>query len=129
MADQLSMTDISGPKVWRRAPTRRRSAPQRGFPNCRHAAAETRRSAGWHHPYARDADGFQRGENMSPADLPRFRIMAVLTDRCTGQFDASPWVGENWITGLYLGGGRFLWGRFRDVDVASHTCSFSPDQL
>ena len=66
---------------------------------------------------------------MSPADLPRLKILAVLTDRCTGQYDLSPWVGENWITGLYLGGGRFLWGRFRDVDSAALRCSFCPDEL
>jgi hypothetical protein len=66
---------------------------------------------------------------MSPADLPRFQILAILTDRCPGRFDPSSWVGENWITGLYLGGGRFLWGRFRDVDAAARTCSFSPEHL
>jgi hypothetical protein len=45
-----------------------------------------------------------------------------------GCFDASSWVGEGWIAGLYLGGGRFLWGRFRDIDTAARTCSFYPDQ-
>jgi hypothetical protein len=66
---------------------------------------------------------------MSPADLPRFEILAVLKDRCTGRFDLSQWVGENWIAGLYLGGNRFLWGRFGDVDAERRTCSFVPDQL
>jgi hypothetical protein len=66
---------------------------------------------------------------MTPADLPHFKVLAVLTDRCTGQFDPSPWVGDNWIAGLYLGAGRFVWGRFHNVDAAARTCSFSPHQL
>lgn len=69
-----------------------------------------------------------RRESMSPADLPRFAILAVLEDRCTGRFDPSPWVGDNWIAGLYLSGNRFQWGRFHEVDAAKRTCSFSPDQ-
>src|SRR4051794_10047638 len=65
---------------------------------------------------------------MGPADLPRFLVVDVHTDCCAGVFDSSPWVGENWIAGLYLGGSRFLWGRFRQVDEAARTCSFSPDE-
>ncbi len=64
---------------------------------------------------------------MSPFDLPRFAIVSILQDRCTGQFDPSPWVGNDWIAGLYLGGNRFIWGRFCDVDAEMRTCSFSPD--
>jgi hypothetical protein len=64
---------------------------------------------------------------MGTADLPRFLVVDVHTDCCTGVFDSSPWVGENWIAGLYLGGSRFLWGRFRQVDKAARTCSFHPD--
>jgi hypothetical protein len=75
------------------------------------------------------AFGFERGESVSPADLPRFTVLGVLTDRCTGRFDPSPWVGENWITGLHLGGSRFLWGRFHDVDAAARTCSFCPNRI
>ena len=66
---------------------------------------------------------------MTPADLPRFEVLAMLADCCKGRFDLSPWVGDNWITGLYLGGNRFLWGRFRDVDGPARTCSFSPNQV
>ena len=80
------------------------------------AAAELGRSA-------------SRGASMSPSDLPRFAALKVLTDRCTGQFCLSPWVGENWITGFLLEGSRFLWGRFRDVNLAARTCSFTPDSL
>lgn len=66
---------------------------------------------------------------MRPDELPRFEIMAVLNDRCTGRFDPSPWVSENGIAGLYLGGHRFMWGRFRDVEAETRTCSFAPDQV
>jgi hypothetical protein len=66
---------------------------------------------------------------VNPAGLPHFTVTAVHQDCCTGQFDPSPWVGEGWIAGLYFGGGRFLWGRFRDVDSAAHTGSFYPDQV
>jgi hypothetical protein len=65
---------------------------------------------------------------VGPADLPHFTVTAVDADRCTGRFDVSSWVGEGWIAGLYLGGGRFLWGRFRDIDMETRTCSFYPDQ-
>lgn len=66
---------------------------------------------------------------MSPVDFPRFELMTILNDHCTGLFEPSPWVGENWIAGLYLGGHRFMWGRFRDVDTETRTCSFTPDQV
>ena len=45
----------------------------------------------------------------------------------SADFDPSPWAEENAIAGLYLGGGRFLWGRFSQVDRAGTTCSFAPD--
>ncbi len=64
---------------------------------------------------------------MTPADLPRFVVVALHQGRCTGQFDPSPWVGENWIAGLHLGGARFLWGRFSDIDLAARTSSFTPE--
>jgi len=64
---------------------------------------------------------------MGPDKLPRFVVLTVFKDHCMGRFDPSPWVSENWISGLYLGDGRFVWGRFRDVDAAAHTCSFLPD--
>lgn len=66
---------------------------------------------------------------MGPADLPHFSVSGSLGDRYRGLFDASPWVGEDWIAGLYLGGGRFLWGRFRDVDAEARSCSFRPDEV
>ncbi len=65
---------------------------------------------------------------MSPSDLPQLTILAVNDDRCVVRFDPSPWVGDNWIVGLHLGGSQFLWGRFHDVDLAHRTCAFSPDQ-
>ena len=65
---------------------------------------------------------------MGPADLPRFLVVDLQPDCCSGVFDSSPWVGENWIAGLYLGGSRFLWGRFCEVDNTARTCSFHPDQ-
>jgi hypothetical protein len=64
---------------------------------------------------------------MQPADLPHFTVAALHSDSCEGRFDPSPWVGEGWITGLYLAGGRFLWGRFRDIDLPARTCLFCPD--
>jgi hypothetical protein len=66
---------------------------------------------------------------VGPADLPHFVVAAVHEDRCTGRFAPSPWIGEGWIAGLYLGGGRFLWGRFRGVDEAKRTASFYPNQV
>lgn len=66
---------------------------------------------------------------MGPTDLPQFAVAAIHSHWCTGSFDLSPWVGDGWIAGLYRGGGRFVWGRFRDVDVAARTCSFYPDQV
>src|SRR5436853_5746330 len=74
------------------------------------------------------AIGFRRCRSMEPTGLPHFAVAAVRGDCCTGRFGASSWVGEGWIAGLYLGGGRFLWGRFRDVDATAHTCSFYPDE-
>jgi hypothetical protein len=65
---------------------------------------------------------------VGPADLPHLAIAAIRADCCAGHFDPSPWVGEGWIGGLYVGGGRFLWGRFRQVDPAAPTCAFYPDQ-
>jgi hypothetical protein len=56
-------------------------------------------------------------------------IAQVKSDRCTGHYDPSSWVGEGWIGGLYLGAGRFIWGRFRHVDATARTCSFHPDQV
>jgi hypothetical protein len=63
---------------------------------------------------------------VGPDDLPHFAVAAVHSSYCTGRFDSSPWVGENWIAALYLGSGRFLWGRLRDIDMATRTCSFYP---
>ena len=34
---------------------------------------------------------------------------------------------DGWIAGIYLGGGRFLWGRFREVDAGARTCVFCQD--
>lgn len=65
---------------------------------------------------------------MRPADLPHFTVSASRDDGYPGRFDASPWVGEGWIAGLYLGDGCFLWGRFRDVDAGAQTCVFCPDE-
>jgi hypothetical protein len=63
-----------------------------------------------------------------PVDLPHFTITTIHPTYCTGRFDPSPWIGNDWIAGLYLGAGRFLWGRLRDVDLVARTCSFYPDQ-
>ena len=63
---------------------------------------------------------------MTLGDLPRYSVVEVRPDCCWGHFDPSPWVGENWIAGLYLGNGRFLWGRFRLVDTKARSCSFFP---
>src|SRR5262245_61341520 len=65
---------------------------------------------------------------MSPSDLPHLTIDAVEPDCWTGRYDPSKWVGEGWIGAIHLGGSHFIWGRFRNVNVASRTCSFCPDQ-
>ena len=64
---------------------------------------------------------------MNPADLPHLRISAINTDCCVGHFDASPWIGENWIGYIYTGEGPFIRGRFREVDLDASTCAFYPD--
>ena len=64
---------------------------------------------------------------MHPSDLPRLEISAVNADCGIGRFDPSPWMGEGWIGYLYVGEGRFIRGRFRDIDVSRRTCSFYPD--
>jgi hypothetical protein len=64
---------------------------------------------------------------MSPADLPRFSVTATHGGICGGRYDPSPFIGERWIGCVYLGDGRFIWGRFIRVDQAQHTCDFLPD--
>ena len=64
---------------------------------------------------------------MNPTAFPHFAVSELRGDGYIGQFDASPWVKQDWIAYVYVGGGRFLWGRFRDVDAAAQTCSFWPD--
>jgi hypothetical protein len=64
---------------------------------------------------------------MGPEMLPRLRAVTISEGCILGRFDPSPWAKENAIAGLYLGGGRFLWGRFSQVDRAGTTCSFAPD--
>jgi hypothetical protein len=66
---------------------------------------------------------------MLPANLPHFLVLDVREDCCCGKFEASRWVGENWTTVLFLGADRFLWGRFREVNVGAQTCKFYPDQI
>jgi hypothetical protein len=64
---------------------------------------------------------------MGPEVLPLFRAVTIREGCLVGRFDASPWAEENAIAGLYLGGGRFLWGRFSGVDRTAATCEFRPD--
>jgi hypothetical protein len=64
---------------------------------------------------------------MGPEVLPKFRAETISEGRILGRFDPSPWAEENAIAGLHLDGGRFLWGRFSQVDLAVGTCSFAPD--
>jgi hypothetical protein len=59
--------------------------------------------------------------------LPKFWAETIGEGSIVGRLDPSPWAKENEIAGLYLGGGRFLWGRFSRVDRAEGTCSFAPD--
>jgi hypothetical protein len=65
---------------------------------------------------------------MTPSNLPHLTITDVKPNSCTVQYDPSPWVGESWITGIYLAGSRFIWGRFHNVNATARTCSFHPDQ-
>lgn len=65
---------------------------------------------------------------MTLSDLPHLTIADVGPDRCTVEYDPSPWVGEGWIVGIFLVGHRFIWGRFHDLDKTERTCSFHPDQ-
>jgi hypothetical protein len=63
---------------------------------------------------------------MSPADLPHFSVTATRSGICSGRFDP-PFVGDRWCGAIYLGAGRFIWGRFIRVDQAQLTCDFLPD--
>ena len=64
---------------------------------------------------------------MSPTDLPQFLVTATHGESCRGRFDPSPFIGERWIGCIYLGDGRFIWGRFTRVDQIQHTCEFLLD--
>jgi hypothetical protein len=64
---------------------------------------------------------------MSTTDLPRFSVTAIQSGRGSGRFEPSPLIGEHWIGCIYVGDGKFLWGRFVAVDHAQHTCDFQPD--
>jgi hypothetical protein len=64
---------------------------------------------------------------MGPEVLPRIRAETIIEGRLVGRSDHSPWAKENAVAGLYLGGGRFIWGRFTRVDSVETTCEFSPD--
>jgi hypothetical protein len=65
---------------------------------------------------------------MTPSELPHLTFTSIDPDCCTGHYDASPWVDENWPGCLYLGAGRFIWGRFRDVKATERICSFCADK-
>jgi hypothetical protein len=64
---------------------------------------------------------------MGPEALPTFRLQTNSEGRLIGRFEPSPWAQENAIAVLYLGGGRFLWGRFCRVDHVGATCELKPD--
>jgi len=64
---------------------------------------------------------------MSPSDLPRFAVSDKFSASCKGRFDASTWIGDGWIVGLYVSAGRFLWCRIEDVNQEAQTCSFCPE--
>ena len=64
---------------------------------------------------------------MGPSDLPHLTLAAVHPEGLACRFDPSRWIGEGWIGCIYLGNGRFLWGRFRQVDAVAINCIFSPD--
>jgi len=66
---------------------------------------------------------------MGPDDLPKFAITAICDDFCTGRFDQSPWVGENWIAGVYNESHQLIWGRFHRVNSIDNTCDFCPDEV
>jgi hypothetical protein len=74
---------------------------------------------------AREVAGVE--QRMGPADLPHSRIEAITTGRCVGRYSASPWVGEDHRGDIYTGAGRFIRGRFREVDQDAGTCAFHPD--
>jgi hypothetical protein len=66
---------------------------------------------------------------MGPEVLPTFRLQTIGESGLIGRFEPSPWAEERAVAGLYLGGGRFLWGRFCRVDQSEATCEFEPDDL
>jgi hypothetical protein len=65
---------------------------------------------------------------MTVSDLPHLTVTGINRKCCTIHYDASLWVDENWPGCLYLGTGRFIWGRFRDVKATERICSFYPDK-
>ena len=64
---------------------------------------------------------------MGPEVLPTFRLQTISESGLVGRFEPSLWAEERAVAGLYLGGGRFLWGRFCRVDQSEATCEFEPD--
>jgi hypothetical protein len=64
---------------------------------------------------------------MGPEVLPTFRLQTIREGRLIGRFEPSPWAQENACAGLYLGGGRFFWGRFCRVDQIGATCELELD--
>ena len=66
---------------------------------------------------------------MQLADLPRVKLERVQEKGIGCRYDSSPLIGEGWIGCLFVGDGRFIWGRFQQVDTATGVCVFVPDEI
>jgi hypothetical protein len=58
--------------------------------------------------------------------FPQFAIERISGADCFGAFEASRWVGEN-HTACLMQGGRFIWGRFVEVDQIHRSAVFRAD--
>jgi len=56
--------------------------------------------------------------------LPKFSIVAIADRDCSGQFEPSKLIGEDWIGCLLLASERLVCGRFLSVNVAARTALF-----
>ncbi len=69
---------------------------------------------------------------MTLDELPTFTVRHVGGDRAVGVVDRAIWIGERHVGDLLLPDGRFVAGRFLNVDLASLSASFvptTPDEL
>jgi hypothetical protein len=63
---------------------------------------------------------------MTLDELPTFTVRHVEGDRAIGVVDRALWIGERLPGDVLLPGGRFVAGRFVNVDLGSLTASFVP---